>query len=261
MSTKKTSDLAHHTKSFGDFTESAYRDLVCTAKKNWQFIQFPDHAQAGRTILWRHDVDFSLHRALALAKIEREEGVRATYFILLTGSFYNPLEKETAQIVRSIADMGHAIGLHFDPVYYGKSFSSREDLERALIFEGEIVEKVSGTRPKVFSWHNPTSGDWLTMKEEIVAGMLNAYCGVIGTRYRYVSDSNGIWRHDRLQDVLKDSTIESLHVLTHPAWWVPEPLAPRERIQRTVNGRARRTMERYDEDLKRFSRPNIDGEK
>ena len=44
-------------------------------------------------ILWRHDVDFSIHRASSLAKIENELGVKATYFLKLHSEFYNLFEK------------------------------------------------------------------------------------------------------------------------------------------------------------------------
>jgi hypothetical protein len=250
--------MTDHAASFDDFTESAYRGLLRRAKEHWQFISFPEHKQTGRAVLWRHDVDFSLHRALALANIEREEGVTSTYFILLNGRFYNPLEKEPASIVGKIAEMGHSIGLHFDPTNYGNRISSKSDLENALIFERQVLENMLGVLPSVFSWHNPTVGDWLSIETENIAGMVNAYSPSIHERYRYVSDSNGIWRHDRLEDVLRDPAIERLQVLTHPAWWVPSPLSPRERIQRAVDGRAHGTMQVYDEDLKRFGRPNID---
>jgi hypothetical protein len=261
MTSGKNDVSRDHAQSFGDFTEKAYRDLLQMAKKHWRFICFSDYAQSGRAILWRHDIDFSIHRARALAKIEHEEGICSTYFILLTGHFYNPLERENAKIIGEIVDLGHAVGLHFDPEYYGSRLSSKAALEETLTFERRIMENLLGISPLAFSWHNPTSGDWLTIEDEAMAGMLNTYSKPISTRYRYVSDSNGVWRHDRLQDVLGDATIEKLQVLTHPAWWVPEAMAPRQRIQRTAEGRSNRTMQRYDEDMKRFGRPNIDREK
>lgn len=254
MTTEKSSE--DHVQSFGDFTEDEYRELIAQAKKHWRFVGFPEHAQTGRTILWRHDVDFSVHRARALARIEYEAGVQATYFILLGGSFYNPLEKDVAKIIGDIAGLGHTIGLHFDPARDGEELASREKLEEELIFECKILGKALGIFPTAFSWHNPTSGNWLTMEDEFIGGVLNAYCRAISSRYRYVSDSNGVWRHARLPDVLKDTSIENLQVLTHPAWWVPAPLPPRERIERAVDGRLRGAIARYDERSKRYDGAN-----
>jgi hypothetical protein len=65
-------------------------------------------------ILWRHDLDFSINRATVLAKIESEEGIRATYFINPRSSFYNPFEPSQAELIKKIIKYEHWIGLHFD---------------------------------------------------------------------------------------------------------------------------------------------------
>jgi hypothetical protein len=50
---------------------------------------------------------------------------------------------------------------------------------------------------------------------------------------------------------------ERLQVLTHPEWWVPEPMSPRERVARAIDGRARRQHARYDEIMKAMRRENV----
>src|SRR5213075_2207995 len=40
-------------------------------------------------LLLRHDVDMSLDAALAMAELEAERGVAATYFLMTRGEFYN----------------------------------------------------------------------------------------------------------------------------------------------------------------------------
>ena len=42
-----------------------------------------------RQIIWRHDIDMSVHRAYSLAKLERGLGVKSTFFILPHSEFYN----------------------------------------------------------------------------------------------------------------------------------------------------------------------------
>jgi hypothetical protein len=76
--------------------------------------------------------------------------------------------------------------------------------------------------------------------------MVNAYGAALRDRFAYTSDSHGVWRHRRLRDVLENAADERLHVLTHPEWWVPEPLPARDRVTRAIEGRAARTQERYD---------------
>ena len=90
----------------------------------------------------------------------------------------------------------------------------------------------------------------------LVAGMVNVYCAEIRSRFTYVSDSNGIWWRGRLGDILQNGP-DKLHVLTHPEWWTPEAMSPRERIARCIDGRARSQHVVYDQFLMEFMRPNV----
>jgi len=60
-----------------DFTECHYRQLLGLAKETYRFARYDAIDWEARFILWRHDLDFSLNRAAALARIEAEEGIRA----------------------------------------------------------------------------------------------------------------------------------------------------------------------------------------
>ena len=60
---------------FDDFTESHYNLLLKTANKNYKFENFGTKSKDPHIIL-RHDVDISVHRALALAKIEKKKKVK-----------------------------------------------------------------------------------------------------------------------------------------------------------------------------------------
>ena len=57
--------------NISDFTEKHYRYLIKTAKKNYLFEPFTAKTKLPH-VLWRHDVDFSMHRASSLAKIENK---------------------------------------------------------------------------------------------------------------------------------------------------------------------------------------------
>ena len=224
-----------------DFTETEYDRLVRLALQHYRFASFVDWRDASPgTVLWRHDLDFSVHRALALARIEAEAGAHATYFLNLHSAYYNALEEEVASRVREIVALGHELGLHFDPEFE----TSRSPLE-ALTAERALLEDVFGVPVRTFSLHNPVVAGWSADDDE-VAGMVNAYGAGLRERFAYCSDSHGVWRHRRLHDVLEEAADERLHVLTHPEWWVPEPLPPRERVTRAIHGRAARTQERYD---------------
>ncbi len=131
------------------------------------------------------------------------------------------------------------------------AFASRLTAERELL--GELAE----TPIDAVSFHNPTVGEMLRFDSETIAGMANAYSARIREEYAYVSDSNGYWRHGRPNSLIDPDVTPRLHVLTHPEWWQDEPMSPRDRVVRCLDGRRAAALVAYDDLLERFSRENI----
>jgi hypothetical protein len=240
---------------FTDFTEAAFTALIGAARQRFTFVPFGS-TPGDRHALWRHDVDASVHRALALARIEARADVRSTYLLSLHSAFYSLFEMAVAQRVREIADLGHWLGLHFDLAAY-EGLHDTAELERRIGQERALLEDWLGRSITALSFHNPDVSEVPAMRSERLAGLPNAYGQALAARYEYVSDSNGYWRFRRLADVLADTGIERLHVLTHPEWWTPEPMSPRARLERAAAGRARSVLEANDADLERFGRLNV----
>lgn len=244
-----------HELEFGDFTEARYRDLLRLAKASYQVVDFST-AGASRTILWRHDCDASMHRALKLAEIEAEEGVKATYFLFPRCLYYNLMSADVAQCVRRIKSLGHDIALHFDPTYYGETLRGQALLQ-AITRERDLIAGEFGSSPVAISFHLFGILDPSELEDDIIADMVNAYGRSLRASYGYVSDSNGVWRHQRLKTVLEQATDERLQVLTHPEWWTPEVMPPRARLQRAIDGYASAMGRWYDEITATHDRPNI----
>lgn len=236
-----------------DFTEAGYREIIRRAKEVYRFEAYGTSEEAPH-LLWRHDVDFSPHRALRLAEIEAEEDVRATYFVLPHSEFYNSLEADVVRRFRRIVELGHDLGLHFDAAFHAP-FADQEALEDALAFERSLLERVFGTPVGVFSFHNPDVGDALQFDADRLGGMINTYGASLKATYAYCSDSNGYWRFHRLSEFLEGGAPYG-QVLTHPEWWTPSPMLPRERVQRAIDGRAVATGAWYDDLLVRIGRHN-----
>ena len=222
-----------------DFTVEHYRDLLRLARQKWPLVSYDAIPFGQRFLLWRHDCDYSLNRALALARIEQEEGVQATYFINPHSEFYNPLERGQLDILLQIREMGHHLALHFDSMF----FTTHDELElvRQLESEASLLEAFLGERPVAFSFHNPSTFH-LSCEAENYAGMVNCYSRRFKKKVAYCSDSNGYWRFQRLYDVLARGEETKLQVLTHPGWWQDEPMPPREKVFRSVYGRAEATL-------------------
>jgi hypothetical protein len=241
--------------SFEDFTEAGYAALVDTARRRFSFEPFGTGCE-GSHVLWRHDVDVSVHRALALARIEAGAGVRSTWLLSLHSAFYNLLEAEVVARARAIFELGHWLGLHFDPSAYS-GLDDEAELCRRIEQERALLEDWIGYRVAAVSFHNPDVVELPAMRADRLVGLPNAYAAALETRYDYVSDSNGYWRFRRLDAVLADADVERLHVLTHPEWWPPEAMSPRARLERSAQGRALQVLDANDAALQRYGRLNV----
>jgi len=63
---------------YNEFTEDNYRAIVKQAASKYLFVNY-GYKGSEFHVIWRHDVDFSVNRALKLAQIEAELGVNSTW--------------------------------------------------------------------------------------------------------------------------------------------------------------------------------------
>ena len=103
------------------FTYSAYERLLDQLADTRRFKvvplrEFPSTCSESETIVGiRHDVDYRLDSALEMARLERERGLSATYFVLHTARYW--ARPELVQNLLHLQDgHGHEIGWHNDLV-------------------------------------------------------------------------------------------------------------------------------------------------
>jgi len=238
-----------------NFTEHAYAGLLDKAISRFKLHPVdPAKIQDG-IAFWRHDIDFSPHRALVMAQMEAERGVAASYFVMLSSPAYNVFEPEIRNILIKLVELGHEVGLHFDMSAHNlKDFAA---LEEALQFESSILGKLLNHKVCSFSIHNPTVDSGLRMEAPHYVGLLNASAPYLYEQMTYCSDSNGVWRFRPLDEVIEDLNVRRLYALTHPEWWQQNEMLPRARIQRCIDGRRVWLENYYDTLLITNNRPNI----
>ncbi len=244
---------------FSDFTLANYQSLLKLALE--QGYVFSDYDLSpvpdARKIIWRHDVEFSVHIARKMAQIESDLGIVAHYFVQIHSEFYNTFEREILDLILGIKSLGHKIGLHFDAHFWG--VDSKDMLESCLNKDKIILEELLDLRVTSFSFHN-TTPQLLAMNDLYYAGLLNVYAKEIRDTFRYCADSTGFWRYERLEEVLQDNTITNLQVLTHDGMWQEAAMAPRQRVFKCIDGRADRVKSLYDTSLPILGQLNIDNE-
>lgn len=239
---------------FSDFTLLKYDDLLMSISSLESVFYDLEEIKQG-TILWRHDVDLDLEQALKIAKREAKAGVKSTYFLLLGSEFYNLHEKGNFSIVKEIMSLGHEIGLHFDPYFH--DIKAEADLEIPLQREKIILEELFNTQIKAFSFHI-TNSLIMSFQAEQYGGMVNTYSTRFQTDIPYCSDSNGIWRHDRIEDFIEKHKTGPIQILTHPVWWTRQVNSPRRKVIALLERQAADKFENYEEMIRATGRKLID---
>jgi hypothetical protein len=188
-------------------------------------------------------------------RVEAASGVHATYFVQVSSRYYSIFEPEIAAVLRQIAALGHDIGLHFDAEVC--SHQAAPDYDSRIAFEARVLEEVVETGVASFTLHNPTTMIGVSLDEPFRAGLVNGSCSDLRASYSYCSDSNGLWRFRTLAEMIADQSVGRLYALTHPEWWQSEPMSPRQRLQRCIDGRKTWSENYYDALLANNDRPNI----
>jgi hypothetical protein len=236
-----------------DFTEKHYREILDKASSIAPFIAYDEIDSNQKFILWRHDCDFSLNRALKLAEIENEYKIKSTFFLNPHCEGYNVYEKSQFDIINAIIDLGHNIGLHFDAGFY--EVLTEDNLEQKIYSEAKLLKELFSVDIKVFSFHNPTVKG-LSWTKPTYGGLINCYGTFFHNEVAYCSDSNGYWRHKRLYDFLDTTKCDKIQILTHAEWWQKKPMHARDRVFRSINDRAKNNLIIYDDFLEFHRRDN-----
>ena len=167
-----------------EFTNRSLKAFYLHLKKIAPIIPFREapHMTGGFTIL-RHDVDMDIYPAHLMGKLEKQIGIKSSFFIMTTSHHYNPLSRENKRLLKEMIDDGHEIGLHFDPAEY---IGYSEDALREMAdYESRILESITNQKVKSLSLHNPAEhGNYVLIK-----GYINAYDSLYFSPDKYISDS------------------------------------------------------------------------
>lgn len=184
-------------------------------------------------------------------------GIKATYFIYPHSEGYNLYEHGLVETIKHIIALGHDIGLHVDMKFY-KEVLNEYEYEKIAKREIADLEKLFHCKVKAVSFHNPEAA--FGRKEynfHSFAGCINAYAKEIFDEYKYISDSNGYWRFERLEDVLLSGNYKKLQLLLHPVWWCEQAKSPAKRIYDYFSNDAERRYKLYCNNITACDRANV----
>jgi hypothetical protein len=200
------------------FDYDTYRSLLELLRKQNVNVAFEDVPLCDNSIRYfilRHDVDFSPEAAVRMAEFETKMGIRASYFLLLSTSYYNLLSEQYVDFPRCLVEMGHEVGLHYDLRVYGDL--GRDGLIETLEGDINVLTKLARKQVRSIAMHNPsiTGGDPFRNTKEFI----NAYDDQFTKDIMFLSDSCGAWR-DEAVSVFENCNIPPrLQLLIHPLFW------------------------------------------
>jgi hypothetical protein len=203
-----------------DFSLDVYKQILFNLfELGYQCKSFHEAEKHSRHVILRHDVDVSIDYALQMAYAEQEVGAAATYFIMMTSELYNPNAARNAKLLREISNLGHKIGLHFDPSNY--KGCSREQLDNHCKNEFDSLRNITGKVSDIVSLHRPEK-EHLNSKE-LIGGHPHTYQPKFFYEIDYCSDSRGGWFHGHPLDRVSIKSGNAMQLLTHPLWWCGKP--------------------------------------
>ncbi|MCA8941399.1 MAG: hypothetical protein KDB80_02465 [Planctomycetes bacterium] len=163
--------------------------------------------------LVRHDVDITPWAALEMAELEHDEGVATTYYFRLHAPFYNLLDVEAADCVRKIHDLGHEVGLHYEPGYF---LERGQDPIEGTRRDIRVFEELVGFETRTIAQHQPAQGPLLG---DISPKHPCAYQRELVRDIPYFGDSGFHWREGCICTKLDRDARPQLHTLIHPHSW------------------------------------------
>lgn len=198
-----------------DYTYASYRALLDHVRSCGRIVcPLRDVPESGSFTILRHDVDYSVLKALEMAAFEHGMGIRSTYFLLLTSPYYNLLADDNLSAARGIAAMGHEIGFHYDT----DGFAGLDpDAQCQKVIElARFLSTTVGTPVTSIAQHNPS----VTPVRIRVPGYVDAYSDRFFREIAYLSDSRRLFGAPDLQAFFQQHAKSQL--LIHPLWWHDE---------------------------------------
>lgn len=180
-----------------------------------------------RTIIMRHDVDYTLNGVADLAEIEAGLGLTASYLFRVHAHEYNLFAPHVYKLLTDLRELGHEVGLHFEAKNFARALSL--DPWHVLLQEKQFLESILGEPVQTASEHRDVShvvhqtGYFHDHYDPLRAGFrFYAMDPAFARDMKYLSDSNGIWREGDLFAHLGKH--DRYQVLIHPDWWFEKDL-------------------------------------
>ena len=209
------------------FSYIEYENIISLVKMNLPIMDFSDITdETEKFCVLRHDIEFSIDRALKMAEIEKSLGISSTYTVQLRNNTYNALSQKNIDIIRKINNMGHKIGLHQNP-----PMMNDEKLIKYILKDIETLEHYYGFEVDRYAFHRCGSNPEILKRYVEIPNKINCYDKKFfhyfkgdtpkKLRVYYLADSNHKWKYGHPLE-LNFNKVNKIQLLTHPYSWTED---------------------------------------
>ena len=167
-----------------DFTfdniEAQYRAALDAGYKFMTCLEYAENNAnlPDLTVVNRVDIDLSVKKAYRLKDMFDRLGIKASFFIRLHATEYNPFSFENYRILKAIRDSGHEIGYHSEIVDQASIWD--EDAADCLRRDIEVLNRILDIQVKGIASHSGMTGlnnldFWRDRKAEEFGVVYEAY--------------------------------------------------------------------------------------
>ena len=210
------------------FSYAEYKNIINLIKFHLPIIDFKDvNKSTNKFCVVRHDIEFSIDRAIKLARIESNElGIQSTYTVQLRNNTYNALSEKNIKTIQEIKNLGHNIGLHQNPPDMPK-----DKLVDYILKDIETLEHYYDFEIDRFAFHRCGSNPKLLESYVQFPNKINCYDRNFfhyfsskkpdNLNVYYLSDSNHQWKYGYPVEI-DFSKVKKIQLLMHPFSWTPD---------------------------------------
>jgi hypothetical protein len=234
------------------FSYNEYRKIILKYKKIIK--DFSKINKFTKTFcLIRHDIEFSIDRALRMAKIDNFLGIKSSFFVQVKSDCYNAFSDENIKKLKQIIKLKHYIGLHF----YVSNLKKKDSIVQVeLKKQIKILELALGRKIDRLSIHRPPK--WiLSKKNSIFKPYINTYSNLYfefkknPTEIKYYADSNHRWNYGHPMDVNK---FKKFQILLHPDEWSQKGMSEKENLISLIKEEKLNFISSLDKEYKTFKK-------
>lgn len=207
------------------FSYEEYRKIINKVRCHLPIIRFDDvKFDTTQYCVIRHDVEFSVQRALMLAMVEQELGINSTFVYQISNNNYNPFSHKNKAGILDVAKAGHDIGVH---VHLGNFDERHESIESYIVKQANLLSIALDYPINKFSIHRPLKKDievpiripgYINMSDSQFFTYSDDPIKCNDMPVLYLADSNHDWKYGHPLDINFRQT-KKVQLNFHPFSW------------------------------------------